>query len=139
MQRHHGSTAGWLTRGVALMALVALSACGGAATPAATTAPTAAARTTAAATTAAAATSAAPATVTVKGSISKLADAGKSVTVKTSDGKETVYEISSSRTVLKDERPGGTVKTREDLKVGMLVTVVGPPNGGEATAFTVTG
>lgn len=134
MQRHHGFTATHLTLGIALIALVALSACGGAATPAATTAPTVAATTAAAATTRAAA-----ANVTVKGSISKLADAGKSVTVKAADGKETLYEISSSRTILKDERPGGTVKTREDLKVGMLVTVVGPPNGGEATAFTVTG
>lgn len=130
---------------VGLSAALALSACGGAGTPAAasaaaTTAAPAVAATTAAARTAAAATSpAAAATVTVKGTISKLEDSGKSVTVKTTDGKEIVFEVSSSRTTLKDERPGGTVKSRTDLKVGMLVAVTGPAAGGEAVTFTVTG
>jgi hypothetical protein len=123
---------------VGLSAALALGACGGAGTPAAATAaPTAAATT--APTTAAATSPAAAAPVTVKGTISKVADEGKSVTVKTTDGKEILFEVSSSRTVLKDERPGGTVKSRTDLKVGMLVTVVGPAAGGEAVTFTVTG
>jgi hypothetical protein len=140
MHKHHAAGAA-AVRGVlagGLIAALALGACGGAAPVAATAAPATAAPT-AAATTAAPAASPAAATVTVKGTISKLEDSGKSVTVKTTDGKEIVFEVSSSRTTLKDERPGGTVKSRTDLKVGMLVTVVGPAAGGEAVSFTVTG
>jgi hypothetical protein len=98
-----------------ITAALALGACGGAGAPvAATAAPTTAAPT------AAATTATSPsAAVTVKGTI--------------------VFEVSSSRTKLTDERPGGSVKSRTDLKVGMLVTVTGPAGGGEATAFTVTG
>jgi hypothetical protein len=119
---------------LAATAVLTLAACGGAGTPAAATA----AATTPAATTAAAGSPAA-ASVTVKGTITKLEEGGKNVTVKTTDGKEIVFEVSSSRTTLKDDRPGGTVKSRSDLKVGMLVTVEGPANGGEAKTFTVTG
>jgi hypothetical protein len=140
MQKHHAARAAAF-RGVlagGLIAVLALGACGGAAPVAATAVPTTAAKTAAAATAAPAASSAA-ATITVKGTISKLEDSGKSVTVKTTEGKEIVFEVSSSRTTLKDERPGGTVKSRSDLKVGMLVTVVGPAAGGEAVTFTVTG
>ena len=140
MQRHHVAEVLGVRRALAvgLSAALALGACGGGGTPAAATAaPTTAP--TVAATTAAPATSAAAATVTVKGTISKLADDGKTVTVKTTDGKEIVFEVSSSRTALKDERAGGTVKSRTDLKVGMLVTVTGPAAGGEAVTFTVTG
>ena len=124
---------------VGLSAALALGACGGAGTPAAATAAATTAAPAAATTAAAAGSPAAAANVILKGTISKLADDGKTVTVKTTDGKEIVFEVSSSRTTLKDERPGGTVKSRTDLKVGMLVTVEGPAAGGEAKTFTVTG
>lgn len=119
--------------GVALVATLTLAACGGAGAPVAATA----APTTAAPTTRAPATT--PAAATVTGTISKLADEGKEVTVKTADGKEIVFEISSSRTTFKDDRPGGTAKSRKDLQVGMKVTVTGPAAGGEAKTFTITG
>lgn len=145
MQRYLAGSTATRVRGVALVglsAVLALGACGGAGAPApATAAPTTAAPTVAATTAAtrALATSPAAATVTVKGTITKVADSGKTITVKTTDGKEIVFEISSSRTTLKDERPGSPVKARGDLKVGLLVTVEGPAAGGEAKTFTVTG
>lgn len=73
----------------------------------------------------------AAATVTVSGSIVKLADQGKQVTVRTADGKEIQFEISGSRTTLEG------VPARADLKEGMQVTVEGPASGGEAKRFVV--
>jgi hypothetical protein len=70
-------------------------------------------------------------TVTVSGSIVKLEDSGKLVTVRMGDGKDVVFEISGSRTTLEG------VATRSDLRTGMLVTVEGPAGGGEAKRFIV--
>lgn len=78
-----------------------------------------------------AAAGAATSVVTVSGSIVKLDDGGKQVTVRTDAGKEIQFEISGSRTTLEG------VASRAELKVGTQVTVEGPATGGEAKKFVV--
>jgi len=53
----------------------------------------------------------------VKGTIAKVSDEGREITVKTKDGKEVAVKISGSRTKLEG------VKSRSDLKEGQSVTV----------------
>ncbi|HWO41812.1 MAG TPA: hypothetical protein VNO43_08430 [Candidatus Eisenbacteria bacterium] len=65
----------------------------------------------------------------VKGTISKVGDEGREITVKTKDGKEVNVKISGSRTKLEG------VKSRSDLKEGQSVTV--DHEGGEAKTVKV--
>ncbi|MGH7828329.1 MAG: hypothetical protein ACREQ7_24505 [Candidatus Binatia bacterium] len=53
----------------------------------------------------------------VKGTISKVENEGREITVKTKDGKEVNVKISGSRTSIDG------VKSRSDLKAGQKVTV----------------
>jgi hypothetical protein len=53
----------------------------------------------------------------VKGTISKVGDEGREITVKTKDGKEVNVKISGSRTTIEG------VKSRSELKEGQSVTV----------------
>lgn len=53
----------------------------------------------------------------VKGTISKVGEGGRDITVKTKDGKEVQVKISGSRTTIDG------VKSRSDLKEGQNVTV----------------
>jgi hypothetical protein len=66
----------------------------------------------------------------VKGTITKVGDEGRDITVKTKDGKEVNVKISGSRTTLEG------VKSRSDLKTGQNVTV--DHDKGEAKKIMVT-
>jgi hypothetical protein len=66
----------------------------------------------------------------VKGTITKVGDEGRDITVKTKDGKEVMVKISGSRTTIDG------VKSRSDLKAGQNVTV--DHDKGEAKKIMVT-
>jgi CRISPR/Cas system-associated exonuclease Cas4 (RecB family) len=66
----------------------------------------------------------------VMGTISKVGDEGREITVKTKDGKETNVKISGSRTKIDG------VKGRSDLKEGQKVSV--EHDKGEAKTVKVT-
>jgi hypothetical protein len=66
----------------------------------------------------------------VKGTITKVGDEGRDITVKTKDGKEVQVKISGSRTTIEG------VKSRSDLKAGQNVTV--DHDKGEAKTVKVT-
>jgi hypothetical protein len=53
----------------------------------------------------------------MKGTISKVGNGGREITVKSKDGKETTLKISGSRTSLEG------IKSRADLKEGQSVSV----------------
>jgi predicted metal-dependent RNase len=67
----------------------------------------------------------------VKGTITKVGDEGRDITVKTKDGKEVQVKISGSRTTIEG------VKGRSDLKAGQMVTV--DHDKGEAKKVMVSG
>jgi hypothetical protein len=66
----------------------------------------------------------------VKGTITKVGEEGRDITVKTKDGKEVVVKISGSRTTVEG------VKSRAELKEGQNVTV--DHDKGEAKKVMVT-
>jgi hypothetical protein len=66
----------------------------------------------------------------LKGTISKVANEGREITVKSKGGKELAVKISGSRTSLEG------VKSRSDLKEGQNVTV--EHEGGEAKKVKVS-
>jgi hypothetical protein len=66
----------------------------------------------------------------IKGTISKVANEGREITVKSKGGKELAVKISGSRTTLEG------VKDRSDLKEGQNVTV--EHEGGEAKKVKVS-
>jgi hypothetical protein len=66
----------------------------------------------------------------VMGTISKVGEEGREITVKTKDGKETNVKISGSRTKIDG------VKSRSDLKEGQKVSV--DHDKGEAKTVKVT-
>jgi hypothetical protein len=65
----------------------------------------------------------------VKGTISKVADGGKEISVKGKDGKEVAMSVSGSRTKLEG------VADRSGLKVGQKVTA--EHDGGEAKKVSI--